>query len=182
MADEEIQKEPPQFQTEPPRPESRLEPRPPDDDNRFRRPSPTRNRMSLTAFCLGALSLLVLVTCLITCLRTPWGLVKPDEQLMRPAGMSYEDQQKDLERQQQDYNRRVALVGTVWMLCSFLDMVLGAAALIFGILGVSDRNRHPTVGGLGYAIFGIVIGIPISLLGIVGICLVTGAVRIPVGF
>jgi hypothetical protein len=45
-----------------------------------------------------------------------------------------------------------------------LAWVLGPAALIFGILGVRYRNRHPTAGGLGYAIFGIVLGALVYLL------------------
>ena len=60
----------------------------------------------------------------------------------------------------------------------YLAWVLGPAALIFGILGLGVRYRHPTAGGIGYAIFGIVIGIPICLLGVAVICILTGTIRV----
>ena len=37
-------------------------------------------------------------------------------------------------------------------------LVLGPAALILGILGIRYRNKHPTAGGLGHAITGVVLG------------------------
>jgi hypothetical protein len=45
--------------------------------------------------------------------------------------------------------------GGVWM----FEPVLSPAALIFGILGIRYRNRHPTAGGLADAISGIVLGL-----------------------
>jgi hypothetical protein len=44
-----------------------------------------------------------------------------------------------------------------------LGLGLGPAALILGILGVRYRKRHPTAGGMGHAISGIVMGILTSL-------------------
>ncbi len=44
-----------------------------------------------------------------------------------------------------------------------LGLALGPTALIFGILGVRYRNRHPTAGGMGHAISGIVMGSLTSL-------------------
>jgi hypothetical protein len=41
--------------------------------------------------------------------------------------------------------------------------LLGPCALVFGILGMRHRTRHPTDGGLGCAIVGIIVGI-ITLL------------------
>ena len=40
-----------------------------------------------------------------------------------------------------------------------LSLILGPAALIFGILGIRYRNRHPTAGGLGDAVSGMVMGL-----------------------
>ena len=37
-------------------------------------------------------------------------------------------------------------------------LALGPTALILGIMGVRYRNKHPTAGGLGHAISGIVMG------------------------
>jgi hypothetical protein len=44
-----------------------------------------------------------------------------------------------------------------------LGLALGPCALIFGILGVRYRKRHPTAGGVGHAISGIVMGSLTSL-------------------
>jgi hypothetical protein len=49
-----------------------------------------------------------------------------------------------------DFLRRISFL---------LVLILGPAALIFGILGIRYRNRHPTAGGLGDAVSGIVMGI-----------------------
>jgi hypothetical protein len=40
-----------------------------------------------------------------------------------------------------------------------VSLILGPAALIFGVLGIRYRNRHPTAGGLGDAVSGIVMGL-----------------------
>jgi hypothetical protein len=37
-------------------------------------------------------------------------------------------------------------------------LLLGPAALVLGILGIRYRNKHPTAGGLGHAITGVVLG------------------------
>jgi len=37
-------------------------------------------------------------------------------------------------------------------------LLLGPTALVLGILGVRYRNKHPTAGGMGHAISGIVMG------------------------
>jgi hypothetical protein len=136
-----------------------------------------RNPTALIAFWLAALALLPFVTCL----AAPWGLVKANEQLKpsRP-NMSPDEWDRDAKRQAEDYKRRTALISTATQLCTLAAVALGATALIFGIAGVLYHKRHPSAGGLGYAIFAIVIGIPFSLLGIAVICLMTGAVRIPV--
>jgi hypothetical protein len=39
-----------------------------------------------------------------------------------------------------------------------VGLALGPAALILGILGVRYSKQHPTAGGLGHAISGIVMG------------------------
>lgn len=44
-----------------------------------------------------------------------------------------------------------------------LGLALGPAALIFGVLGVRYRRKHPTAGGVGHAISGIVMGSLTSL-------------------
>jgi hypothetical protein len=127
MADEEFQKEPPRL-------EARSETRPSgDDDNRFRRPDPVRNRMALIAFWLGVL-------CLIPPVLFALGFYE---------GLT-------------THSDHLYFAWTAWALG--LAWVLGPAALIFGILGVRNRNRRPPAGGLGYAIFGIVLGTLLYLL------------------
>jgi hypothetical protein len=42
-------------------------------------------------------------------------------------------------------------------------LLLGPAALVLGILGIRYRNKHPTAGGLGHAITGVVLGSLTSL-------------------
>jgi hypothetical protein len=39
-----------------------------------------------------------------------------------------------------------------------VGLLLGPTALILGILGIRYRNKHPTAGGLGHAITGVVLG------------------------
>jgi hypothetical protein len=50
------------------------------------------------------------------------------------------------------------------LLCLSPELALGPAAFVFGVLGLRYRNRYSTAGGLGYALFGIVAGLLISLL------------------
>lgn len=146
------------FQKEPPRPDSRPELRPqqPEDD-RFRQPDLARNRTALIAFRLGALSLVPLGVCVT---GPYWA----------PAGGS-------------------GLGETLAFLCVFLsggiELLLGPAALIYGIKGVRHRIRNPTAGGLGSAVFGIIMGVVISLLSWVAaillvIGILTGQVKIGV--
>jgi hypothetical protein len=130
MADEDFQKEPPRQEA---RSETRLSG---DDDNRFRRPDPVRNRMALIAFWLGVL-------CLIPPVLFAYAFFK---------SLAFHDR----------YGQDPFSVWAAWALG--LAWVLGPAALIFGILGVGYRNRRPTAGGLGYAIFGIVLGTLLYLL------------------
>jgi hypothetical protein len=123
MADDEIQKEPPQIQKEPPRPEARVGQGPLGDDyNRFRRPERLRNWMALTAFILGNASVII-------------GLC--------PGWLPY---------------------GPFAIRFGWIDLLLGPAALLFGMLGIRYRIRHPSAGGLGYAISGIVLGVVPALI------------------
>jgi uncharacterized membrane protein HdeD (DUF308 family) len=48
--------------------------------------------------------------------------------------------------------------------------LMGPCALVLGILGIRHRTRHPSDGGIGYAIVGIVAGIiaPLWTLGFLG--------------
>jgi hypothetical protein len=46
----------------------------------------------------------------------------------------------------------------VFSLIPCLGLVLGPAALILGFMGLGYRKRHPTAGGTGHAITGIVLG------------------------
>jgi hypothetical protein len=125
MADEDFQKEPPQFQKELSQRAARLASRPlENDDNRFRRPGSLRNRVALIASFLGILCLIVPIL--------------------------YVEELADFP------NGSFAAIILAWF--------LGPAALVFGILGVRYRNRHPTAGGLGYAAFGIVMGTLVYLL------------------
>jgi Domain of unknown function (DUF4190) len=46
----------------------------------------------------------------------------------------------------------------VFSLIPCVSIVLGPAALILGILGMRYQKQHPTAGGLGHAIAGVVLG------------------------
>jgi hypothetical protein len=46
----------------------------------------------------------------------------------------------------------------VFALIPCVGLVLGPAAFILGILGIRYANKHPTAGGKGHAIAGIVLG------------------------
>ena len=152
MADDEIQKEPTYPESGLPQDGSRFRRPdwnsitgpptaacPPLDSNRFQHAGPERNWVALIAFGLGVLSLIPLGGCVAG--PRVWNSIYPAS---RPLGTLWST---------------MILVGT-------LELVLGPAALLFGILGVRYRNRPPTAGGLGYAIFGIVIGILTSLVGL----------------
>jgi hypothetical protein len=58
----------------------------------------------------------------------------------------------------------VAYYCGVFSLICGLGLVLGPIALIFGILAWKYSNRHPTAGGLGHAITGVILGALTSLL------------------
>jgi hypothetical protein len=146
MADEEFQKERPQFQKELSQRAARLESRPlKDDDNRFRLADPVRNRMALVAFWLG-----------ILCIIVPGLFVKG----LTISSRNLTDINLFNERQGSfDYP---ASRWVDWAV--ILAWVLGPPTLVFGIQGVRYRIRHPTAGGLGYAAFGIVMGALVYLL------------------
>jgi hypothetical protein len=46
----------------------------------------------------------------------------------------------------------------VFSIIPCVGLLLGPAALVLGILGIRYRNKHPTAGGLGHAITGVVLG------------------------
>src|SRR5262245_51403513 len=46
----------------------------------------------------------------------------------------------------------------VFALIPCLGLALGPAAMVLGVLGLKYRNQHPTAGGTGHAIAGIVLG------------------------
>ncbi len=52
-----------------------------------------------------------------------------------------------------------------------VGLLLGPAALIVGIMGIRYRNKHPTAGGLGHAITGVVLG-SLTTLGNWGVTMV----------
>jgi hypothetical protein len=58
----------------------------------------------------------------------------------------------------------VAYYCGVFGLIPCLGLILGPIALIFGILAWKYSNRHPTAGGLGHAITGVILGTVTSLL------------------
>ena len=59
------------------------------------------------------------------------------------------------------YKNPLALVAYyvgVFAVIPFTGLLLGPAALVLGIMGIRYRNKHPTAGGLGHAITGVVLG------------------------
>ena len=52
----------------------------------------------------------------------------------------------------------MAYYAGVFALIPCVGLVLGPAAFILGILGIRYANKHPTAGGKGHAIAGIVLG------------------------
>ncbi len=58
----------------------------------------------------------------------------------------------------------------LYCLLTGLQLLLGAAALAFGVMGLRQCNRHPTVDGRGYATFGILSGTITSLSGLFSTC------------
>ncbi len=59
------------------------------------------------------------------------------------------------------YKNPLALIAYYLGVFAFIPcagLLLGPAALIVGIMGIRYRNKHPTAGGLGHAITGVVLG------------------------
>jgi len=64
------------------------------------------------------------------------------------------------------YKNPMGLIAYYLGVFSFIPCVgllLGPAALVLGIMGIRYRNKHPTAGGLGHAITGVVLGSLTSL-------------------
>ena len=57
----------------------------------------------------------------------------------------------------------------VFSLIPCAALLLGPAAIVLGILGVKYRNRHPSAGGGGHAIAGIVLGSLTTFVHVAGI-------------
>jgi hypothetical protein len=73
------------------------------------------------------------------------------------------------------YKNPLALIAYYVGVFAFIPCVgllLGPAALIVGIMGIRYRNKHPTAGGLGHAITGVVLG-SVTTLGYWGIVAVS---------
>lgn len=78
------------------------------------------------------------------------------------------------------YNNAMALIAYylgVFGLIPCLGLLLGPAALVLGILGLNYKKKHPTAGGAGHAIAGIVLGTLVLLghLGVILFFVITGA-------
>lgn len=58
----------------------------------------------------------------------------------------------------------------LFCLLTGLQLLLGSAALTFGVMGVRHYQRHSTVGGTGYAMFGILSGSITNLSGLFTTC------------
>jgi hypothetical protein len=72
------------------------------------------------------------------------------------------------------YKNPMGLIAYYLGVFSFIPCVgllLGPAALVLGIMGIRYRNKHPTAGGLGHAITGVVLGSLTSLANWGGIAL-----------
>lgn len=64
------------------------------------------------------------------------------------------------------YRNPLALVAYyvgVFALIPCAGLLLGPTALILGFLGIRYRNKHPSAGGLGHAITGVVLGLLTTL-------------------
>jgi hypothetical protein len=74
------------------------------------------------------------------------------------------------------YKNPLALIAYYVGVFAFIPCVgllLGPAALVLGILGIRYRNKHPTAGGLGHAITGVVLG-SLTTLGNWGVAAAVG--------
>jgi hypothetical protein len=140
MASDEFQQERPQIQKEPSLSDARSETRLPlADGNRFQRPDLVGNLMSLTALCLGIVSLILSVWWVMTAM--PWS----------NQALSFEEA---------SFRQGVMK----WL--GPLQLVLGLTTLAFGILGLFYRYKPATLGGFVGSTFGIVMGILTILFGL----------------
>jgi hypothetical protein len=74
------------------------------------------------------------------------------------------------------YKNPLALIAYyvgVFAVIPCVGLLLGPAALVLGIMGIRYRNKHPTAGGLGHAITGVVLG-SLTTLGNWGIVAAVG--------
>jgi hypothetical protein len=91
----------------------------------------------------------------------------PEQRRKRPARPPREDDD-DVRIRQPDvvetfipYKNPLGLIAYyvgVFAVIPCAGLLLGPAALVLGIMGIRYRNKHPTAGGLGHAITGVVLG------------------------
>ena len=92
----------------------------------------------------------------------------PEPRPRRAARRPREDRDDDVRVRQPDvvetlipYKNPLGLIAYyvgVFAVIPCAGLLLGPAALVLGIMGIRYRNRHPTAGGLGHAITGVVLG------------------------
>jgi hypothetical protein len=92
----------------------------------------------------------------------------PEPRRRRAERPPREDQDDDVRIRRPDvvetfipYKNPLALIAYYIGVFAFIPcagLLLGPAALVLGILGIRYRNKHPTAGGLGHAITGVVLG------------------------
>src|SRR5438105_3813100 len=92
---------------------------------------------------------------------------RPEPRRRRPLDYDEDDVRRpDAIQTLIPYKNPLGLVAYYLGVFSFIPcagLVLGPAALILGVMGVRYRKRHPTAGGLGHAVSGIVMGSLTSL-------------------
>jgi hypothetical protein len=92
----------------------------------------------------------------------------PEPRRRRAARPLREDEDDDIRIRRPDvvetfipYKNPLALIAYyvgVFAVIPCAGLLLGPAALVLGIMGIRYRNKHPTAGGLGHAITGVVLG------------------------
>jgi hypothetical protein len=92
----------------------------------------------------------------------------PEPRRRRAARPPREDDDDDVRIRQPDvvetfipYKNPLGLIAYyvgVFAVIPCAGLLLGPAALVLGIMGIRYRNKHPTAGGLGHAITGVVLG------------------------
>ena len=97
----------------------------------------------------------------------------PEPRRRRAARPLREDEDDDVRIRRPDaietlipYKNPMGLIAYylgVFAVIPCVGLLLGPAALVLGILGIRYRNKHPTAGGLGHAITGVVLGSLTSL-------------------